>query len=66
MKRFRNLSIIIAPGIVEYSDDVEHLVGRKKMIRIATYGKEYYVDFDDYADRISLIDTNIMIVKNED
>ena len=54
---------MVATGIVEYSDDVKHLVGGNKMIRIATYGKEYYVDFDDYADRLSSIDTNIMIIK---
>ena len=32
---------------------------------ITTYGKEYYVDFDEYADCLSSIDTNIMIVENE-
>ena len=54
---------MVATGIVEYSDDVKDLVGREKMIRIATYGKEYYVDFDDYADLLSSVDTNIMIIK---
>lgn len=54
---------MVATGFVEYSDDVKHLVRGNKMIRIATYRKEYYVDFDDYADRLSSIDTNIMIIK---
>lgn len=54
---------MVATGIIEYSDDAKLLVGREKMIRIATYGKEYYVDFDDYADRLSSIDTNIMIIE---
>ena len=44
---------MVATGIIEYSDDAKLLVGREKMIHIATYGKEYYVDFDDYADCLS-------------
>jgi hypothetical protein len=58
-----NSHYMVATGIVEYSDDVKQLIGRDTMIRLATYGKEYYVDFDDYADCLSSIDTNIMIIK---
>lgn len=61
-----NSHYMVATGIIEYSDDVETFVGRKKMVRIATYGKEYYMDFEDYADILSSIDTNIMYIKNEE
>jgi hypothetical protein len=52
-----------ATGVIEYSDDAAELIGRKCMIRIATYGKEYYVDFDEYSNELSFFDTNIMYVK---
>ena len=35
------------------------------MIRTATYGKEYYVDFDDYKKVLSSMDSNIMYIKDE-
>ena len=52
---------MVATGIIEYSDEVAKLIGRKCMVRIATYGKEYYMDFDEYTP--SLLDSNIMYVQ---
>lgn len=57
------MSYIVATGVLEFSDDVEDIIGRKIMIKTATYGKKYYVDFEEYCDRLSLFDTNIMLVE---
>lgn len=54
---------MVITGVAKFSDDVERLVGRGCMLRIATYGKEYYVDYDEYAEQLSSIDTNIMYIK---
>lgn len=40
---------MVATGVIEYSDDVKELIGSKCMLRIAAYGKEYYMDFDEYS-----------------
>ena len=52
---------MVATGIIEYSDKASKLIGHKCMIRIATYGKEYYMDFKDYNP--SHLATNIMYVQ---
>lgn len=52
---------MVATAAVEYSDDVAELIGRKCMIRVATYGKEYYMDFNEYTP--SLLDSNIMYIQ---
>lgn len=54
---------MVATGVIEYSDDVKNIIGRKRILRVATYGKEYYVDYDEYAEQLSSIDTNIMYIK---
>ena len=51
-----------ATGIIEFSSDAAKLIGHSKMIKTATYGKEYYGDFDQYVDQLSL-DTNILYVE---
>ena len=51
-------------GIIEYSDDVKDLVGHKTMLRIATWGMEYYVDYDWYAEHFGTFNNMLCIVKN--
>lgn len=51
-----------ATAIIDFSSDVAELVGHSRMIKTATYGKEYYVDFNEFADRLSW-DTNILYVE---
>lgn len=52
---------MVGTGFIEYSNDVAHLIGHKSMIRIATYGKEFYVDFEEYSKRLTIA-TNIMTI----
>lgn len=56
---------MVATGLLEFSSDFQNLIGKKTMIRTATYGKEYYVDFDDYKKVLSSMDSNIMYIKDE-
>jgi hypothetical protein len=53
---------MVATAVIEYSDDVSKIIGRKIMIKTATYGKKYYVDFDEYTKSLSKIDTNIFYI----
>lgn len=48
-------------GIIEYSDDVEDLIGHKVMLRISTWGLEGYVDYDFYAEHYGWF-TNILCI----
>ena len=54
---------MVATGIIEYSEDVLSRVGKRKMIKIATYGKEYYIDYDEYRELLSVLDTNLMVIE---
>lgn len=49
-------------GVLEFSDDVCDLVGVKTMLEVATYGKKYYINYDEYKNYIDLV-TNIMYIK---
>ena len=49
-------------GVLEFSDDVCDLVGFKTMLEVATYGKKYYINYDEYKNYIDLV-TNIMYIK---
>lgn len=51
-----------ATAIIDFSSDAAELVGHSRMIKTATYGKKYYVDFNEFADRLSW-DTNILYVE---
>ncbi len=53
---------MVATGVIEYSADVEKIIGRKTMIKTATYGKMYYVDFDEYSKKLSVV-TNIFNIE---
>ena len=53
---------MVATGVIEYSADVEKIIGRKTMIKTATYGKMYYVDFDEYSENLSVV-TNIFNIE---
>ena len=53
---------MVATGVIEFSPDVEKIIGRKTMIKTATYGKMYYVDFDEYSENLSVI-TNIFNIE---
>ncbi len=48
-------------GMIEFSDSVSELIGKKTMLKIATYGKTYYIDYDEYKNDIDLF-TNIMYI----
>lgn len=54
---------MVATGVVEFSDDIASIIGRKVMLKTATFGKKYYVDYDEYAKKLSLLDTNIMYIE---
>ena len=49
-------------GVLEFSDDVCDLVGFKTMLEVATYGKKYYINYDEYKGNIDLV-TNIMYIE---
>ena len=49
-------------GVLEFSDDVCDLVGFKTMLEVATYGKKYYINYDEYKSHIDLV-TNIMCIE---
>ena len=49
-------------GVLEFSDDVADLIGFKTMLEVATYGKKYYINYDEYKRHIDLV-TNIMYIK---
>ncbi|MCM1508719.1 MAG: VWA domain-containing protein [Ruminococcus flavefaciens] len=51
-----------ATAIIEFSPEAADLLGHKILIKTATYGKEYYADYDEFADRLSW-DTNILYVE---
>lgn len=36
-------------GIIEYSDEIADRIGHKRMLEISSWGKKYYIDFDEYA-----------------
>ena len=48
-------------GIIEYSDGVKDLIGYKTMLKISSWGIEYYVDYDWYADHLD-VNTNILYI----
>ncbi|MDE6530949.1 MAG: hypothetical protein K2K96_09285, partial [Lachnospiraceae bacterium] len=51
-------------GVIEYSDDVKDLVDHNTMLRISTWGKEYYIDYDWYAEHFGVFTNMLCIVKN--
>ncbi len=38
-----------ATGVIEYSEDVADFVDHTCMIKLATFGREYYIDYDEYT-----------------
>ena len=51
-----------ATAIIEFSSDAAELLKHKILIKTASWGEEYYVDFDEFADRLDF-DTNILYVR---
>lgn len=48
-------------AVVEYSDQAADLIGFKTILEVSTYGKKYYINFDEYKNYIDLY-TNIMYI----
>lgn len=49
--------------VVEYNnEDSQDLIGHKTMLRISSWGIEYYVDYDWYADYFGVL-TNILYIE---
>lgn len=55
---------MVATGVIEYSDEIATVFGHKTMIKIATYGKVFYMDYEDYSKNLSFV-TNIFEINKE-
>ncbi len=53
---------MVATGIIEYSSDVVNVIGYEKLIKIATYGKELYMNYNDFGENLDL-HTNIFYIE---
>lgn len=49
---------MIVTGLIEYSEDVKTLIGFERMLKVATWGQLYYMNYDDIGDNLTL-GTNI-------
>jgi len=47
--------------LIEYSDDVSVLINKKTILKVASWGNIYYIDFDEYKNQIDLF-TNILSI----
>ena len=47
-----------ATGIVEYSEDVKEILGFQRAIKVATWGQQFYMNYDDIGNHLDLF-TNI-------
>lgn len=56
---------MVATGVIEYSDEIATVFGHKTMIKIATYGKVFYMDYEDYSKNLNFV-TNIFEINKED
>lgn len=55
---------MVATGIIEFSDNAEKIIGYKTLLKVATYGKTFYADFDLYAKKLGFT-TNIMKIEKK-
>ena len=49
-------------GIIEYSDEIADRIRHQRMLEISSWGKKYYIDFDEYAPFMSPF-TNILYIQ---
>ena len=47
-----------ATGIVEYSEDVKEILGFERAIKVATWGQQFYMNYDDIGNNLDFF-TNI-------
>ena len=47
--------------VIEYSEDVEYLVDHRTMLRVSSWGIEYYIDYEQYAEHFG-ISTNMLYI----
>ena len=57
-----NSHFLDATSILEFSLDSAKLVGHETMIKVGTYGKEFYIDFKQYCPRLGFT-TNMLYVE---
>lgn len=48
-------------AVIEYSEQAADLIGFKTILEVSTYGKKYYINYDEYKNYIDLY-TNIMYI----
>ncbi len=52
-----------ATGIIEYSDEVAKLLKHKCMLRISSWGRKFYVDYEKYLEVFSMRTNFLYITK---
>jgi len=50
-----------ATGIIEYSDEVAGLLKHKCMLRISSWGRKFYVDYDKFLEKLAM-GTNFLYI----
>lgn len=61
-KRTVESHYMVATEVIEYSKDVKKIMGYNTLLKVATYGKTFYVDYDLYSKELGVF-TNIMKIE---
>ncbi|MCD7840619.1 MAG: hypothetical protein LUG46_08355 [Erysipelotrichaceae bacterium] len=54
---------MVGTCLIQYSDDVSRMLGHKTMLGISTYGREFYIDYEQYSDGLGFTTNIFNVVK---
>lgn len=48
-------------GLIEYTPEAAKLTGHKTLLQVSSWGKKYYIDFEEYSKYLSVF-SNILTI----